>query len=142
MSKMKMFPQGIQELSCDTQTLLKPLPPLLLRSAIHIFYPFFFKFRKPLLVGLGTATFIFLGTNIACAVIVKKYQARSDTTPAAVSMVRVVINDTLFIVCGLVLSFCIYKISKTTSASMVLEAKVSYTYSITYMRRIMYFYHL
>ena len=81
-----------------------------------------------MLVGLGAATVVFLGTNIACAVIVKKYQARSDTTPAAVSMVRVVINDTLFIVCGAILSFCIYKISKTTSASMVLEAKVIMVY--------------
>ena len=85
----------------------------------------FLQFRKPLILGLVAATLMFLVTNIACAVIVKKYQAQSTTTPAAVSMVRVVINDTLFIVCGGVLSLCIYKISKITSASMVLEAKVS-----------------
>ncbi len=73
---------------------------------------------------LGIATLIFLVTNIACAVVVKEYQVKSETTPAVVAMVRVVINDSLFIIFGALLSICIYKISKTTSASMVLEAKV------------------
>ncbi len=74
---------------------------------------------------MGAAVTVFISTNVACAVIVKRYQDRSVTTPAVVSIVRVVINDGLFIVGGAMLSFCIYKVSKTVSASMALEAKVS-----------------
>ena len=67
---------------------------------------------------------VFLGTNIACAVTAKKYEDKSTTLPFYLLYIRVAINDSLFIMMGIVLSICIFKMAKISAASVVLEAKV------------------
>ena len=55
-----------------------------------------------------------------------KYQARTNhSVPFEYLIIRVSINDTLFLMAAILLSFCIYKMSKMSSSSVVLEAKVS-----------------
>jgi len=42
----------------------------------------------------------------------------------AMVVARVLVNDLLFVICGVLLAYCIVKISKTTSANILLESKV------------------
>ena len=67
---------------------------------------------------------IFLATNITCSIVVRRAETHSRDPGVAVTMVRVVINDTLFLFCGIALAYLIYRMSKMTAANMVLEAKV------------------
>lgn len=85
--------------------------------------PFFF-FRKPLRVAVCLSVVIFLATNIGSAVIVD-YQARTKHSVAfEYLIIRVSINDTLFLIAAILLSICIYKMSRMSASSVVLEAKV------------------
>lgn len=81
------------------------------------------RFKLPVKVSLSIAVIIFLGTNIACAVTAKKYEDTSKTLPFYLLYIRVAINDTLFIIMGIVLSLCIFKMAKISATSVVLEAK-------------------
>ena len=84
------------------------------------------SFRLPMKVSLCVAVIIFIGTNVASAVSARKYQDQSTALPLYLLYIRVAINDTLFVIMGLLLSVCIFRIVKISAASVVLEAKVKY----------------
>ena len=94
----------------------------LMLPQLHV--PIMFSFRLPMKVSLCFAVIIFIGTNIASAVSARKYQDQSTALPLYLLYIRVAINDTLFVIMGLLLSFCIIRIVKISAASVVLEAKV------------------
>ncbi|KAL4239168.1 hypothetical protein ACF0H5_003870 [Mactra antiquata] len=79
------------------------------------------KFKRPIKTFLVIAVVIFFTTNISCAVISKTYQGRA--LPLYMLYIRVAINDLLFILMGVLLSVFIYKMTKMSAASVVLEAK-------------------
>lgn len=81
------------------------------------------KYKHALRAGLGLATAIFFVTNLICAIIVRKHQQDSISVPQYVPIVRVIINDTLFIICGVTLAILVYKLSRMSAANIVLEAK-------------------
>lgn len=58
--------------------------------------------------------------NLTCAVLVKT----GSWERKAIVSVRVAINDTLFVLCAVSLSVCLYKISKMSLANIYLESKV------------------
>ncbi|RXN03225.1 integral membrane protein GPR137B [Labeo rohita] len=62
---------------------------------------------------------IFLLVNVTCALLVKMTKADRET----VVLVRVAINDTLFVLCAVSLSMCLYKIAKMSLANIYLESK-------------------
>lgn len=70
------------------------------------------------------AILIFLTTNISCAIIVDEQEKNYNSVPIKFLIIRVSINDTLFLIVAIVLSICIYKMSRMSSANVVLEAKV------------------
>lgn len=81
------------------------------------------KYKKPLQIAVCLSIVIFLATNIGSAIIVK-YQARTKhSVPFEYLIIRVSINDTLFLIAAILLSFCIYKMSRMSASSVVLEAK-------------------
>ncbi|XP_052767268.1 G protein-coupled receptor 137Ba-like isoform X2 [Mya arenaria] len=81
------------------------------------------RLKLSLKVLLGITVVIFLTTNVSCAVITKMYDDQATSLPYAMLLIRVTINDTLFILVSLCLSVCIYKLAKMAAASVVLEAK-------------------
>ncbi|KAL3872855.1 hypothetical protein ACJMK2_036042 [Sinanodonta woodiana] len=81
------------------------------------------RFKKPVRVAIVLAVLIFLATNIACAVLVKSHERTEHSVPFYLLYIRVAINDSLFIIMAIVLSVCIFKMAKMSSASVVLEAK-------------------
>uniref|UniRef100_A0A3P9I534 G protein-coupled receptor 137Bb n=1 Tax=Oryzias latipes TaxID=8090 RepID=A0A3P9I534_ORYLA len=81
--------------------------------------PALLKYRLPLyLVFLGVSL-IFLAVNLACALLVKMTAADVKT----IVLVRVTINDSLFVLCAVSLSVCLYKVVKMSLASVYLETK-------------------
>ena len=58
--------------------------------------------------------------NLACALLVKI----TATEVKTIVLVRVTINDTLFVLCAISLSVCLYKVAKMSLASIYLESKV------------------
>ena len=86
--------------------------------------------RKHIIFLLSASVVAFLVTNVICAVFEQYHQNHSESTPIGVLLTRVLINGLLFIVMTVALSVCLYKVSKTSAANMVLEAKVRTCYSL------------
>uniref|UniRef100_A0A8C2CHV1 Integral membrane protein GPR137B-like n=1 Tax=Cyprinus carpio TaxID=7962 RepID=A0A8C2CHV1_CYPCA len=78
------------------------------------------KYRLPLYLLFLCISIIFLLVNLTCALLVKM-QTKADTE--TVVLVRVAINDTLFVLCAVSLSLCLYKIAKMSLANIYLESK-------------------
>lgn len=77
--------------------------------------------RLPLyLVFLGVSL-LFLVVNLVCALLVKMTAADVKT----IVLVRVTINDSLFVLCAVSLSVCLYKVAKMSLANIYLESKVN-----------------
>lgn len=67
---------------------------------------------------------LFLVVNLVCALLVRT----SSTDTHAIVLVRVAINDTLFVLSAVSLSVCLYKIAKMSLANIYLESKVRSVY--------------
>ncbi|XP_016081945.2 integral membrane protein GPR137C [Ornithorhynchus anatinus] len=79
--------------------------------------------KNKILLHLGfiLASLIFLGVNLTCAMLVHKGIPENQLkwTMSA----RALINDSLFILCGISLAIYIFKITKMSSANVYLESK-------------------
>ncbi|XP_038951364.1 integral membrane protein GPR137B isoform X1 [Rattus norvegicus] len=83
--------------------------------------PELLKYRLPLYLASLFISLVFLLVNLTCAVLVKT----GDWDRKVIVSVRVAINDTLFVLCAISLSICLYKISKMSLANIYLESKGS-----------------
>lgn len=76
--------------------------------------------RLPLYLLFLFISLVFLVVNLVCALLVRMSFAEAHT----IVLVRVAINDTLFVLCAVSLSVCLYKIAKMSLANIYLESKV------------------
>ncbi|XP_030627783.1 G protein-coupled receptor 137Ba [Chanos chanos] len=81
--------------------------------------PELIKYRLPLYLVFLCISMLFLVVNLSCALLVKMSTMETKT----IVLVRVAINDTLFVVCAISLSLCLYKIAKMSLANIYLESK-------------------
>ncbi|VFV32299.1 Hypothetical predicted protein [Lynx pardinus] len=81
--------------------------------------PELLKYRLPLYLASVFVSLVFLLVNLTCAVLVKT----GNWERKVIVSVRVAINDTLFVLCAVSLSICLYKISKMSLANIYLESK-------------------
>lgn len=81
--------------------------------------------RLPLYLASLFISLLFLLVNLTCAVLVRTQNSERKI----IVSVRVAINDTLFVLCAVSLSICLYKISKMSLANIYLESKVRYIFS-------------
>ncbi|XP_041943163.1 integral membrane protein GPR137C isoform X1 [Alosa sapidissima] len=79
------------------------------------------KYKVPLRLGFLLASLFFLAVNVTCAVMVKLGVGERIMKDAVLA--RVLINDSLFVVCAISLAVCIFKIAKMSSANVYLESK-------------------
>ncbi|RMC12763.1 hypothetical protein DUI87_10288 [Hirundo rustica rustica] len=73
----------------------------------------------PLYLASLFISLLFLLVNLTCAVLVRTQNSERKI----IVSVRVAINDTLFVLCAVSLSICLYKISKMSLANIYLESK-------------------
>lgn len=76
--------------------------------------------RLPMYLLFLSVSLLFLVVNLACALLVRTSSADTHT----IVLVRVAINDTLFVLLAVSLSACLYKIAKMSLANIYLESKV------------------
>lgn len=76
--------------------------------------------RLLLYVVFLVVSLLFLVVNLVCALLARTSFAEART----VVLVRVAINDTLFVLGAISLSLCLYKIAKMSLANIYLESKV------------------
>ncbi|XP_077201611.1 integral membrane protein GPR137B [Paroedura picta] len=89
--------------------------------------PELLKYRLPLYLASFFVSLLFLLVNLTCAVLVRMENAERKS----IVLVRVAINDTLFVLCAISLSICLYKISKMSLANIYLESKGSSVCQLT-----------
>uniref|UniRef100_A0A8D3DIW8 G protein-coupled receptor 137Bb n=1 Tax=Scophthalmus maximus TaxID=52904 RepID=A0A8D3DIW8_SCOMX len=85
------------------------------------FSPALLRFRLPLYLLFLGVSLLFLVVNLVCALLVKTTAADVKT----VVLVRVAVNDSLFVLCAVSLSVCLYKVAKMSLANIYLESKVT-----------------
>ncbi|KFQ76967.1 Integral membrane protein GPR137B, partial [Phoenicopterus ruber ruber] len=83
--------------------------------------------RLPLYLASLFISLLFLLVNLTCAVLVRTQNSERKV----IVSVRVAINDTLFVLCAVSLSICLYKISKMSLANIYLESKGSSVCQVT-----------
>ncbi|XP_044229809.1 G protein-coupled receptor 137Ba [Thunnus albacares] len=81
--------------------------------------PELLRYRMPLYLLFLFISLVFLVVNLVCALLVRMSSAEAHT----IVLVRVAINDTLFVLCAISLSLCLYKIAKMSLANIYLESK-------------------
>ncbi|KFP20364.1 Integral membrane protein GPR137B [Egretta garzetta] len=89
--------------------------------------PELLKYRLPLYLASLFISVLFLLVNLTCAVLVRTQNSERKV----IVSVRVAINDTLFVLCAVSLSICLYKISKMSLANIYLESKGSSVCQVT-----------
>ncbi|KAK9541785.1 hypothetical protein VZT92_001805 [Zoarces viviparus] len=77
------------------------------------------RYRLPLYLLFLFISLVFLVVNLVCALLVRMSSAEAHT----IVLVRVAINDTLFVLCAVSLSVCLYKVAKMSLANIYLESK-------------------
>ncbi|XP_067287127.1 G protein-coupled receptor 137Ba [Pseudorasbora parva] len=83
------------------------------------FSPHLLKYKFPLYLLFAAVSLLFLLVNLTCALLVKT----TDAPVKTIVLIRVAINDSLFVLCAISLSICLYKVAKMSLASIYLESK-------------------
>ncbi|XP_043538643.1 integral membrane protein GPR137-like isoform X2 [Chiloscyllium plagiosum] len=84
------------------------------------YFPEMAKKLLPIRLVFLVASLLFLTVNLTCALLVKIQHVETKT----IVLVRVIINDSLFVACAITLAVCLYIIAKTSpSTSIYLESK-------------------
>ncbi|XP_010863125.1 G protein-coupled receptor 137Ba [Esox lucius] len=81
--------------------------------------PQLLNYRFPLYLLFLLVSVVFLVVNLTCALLVRMTSAEAQT----LVLIRVAINDSLFVLCAVSLSLCLYKIAKMSLANIYLESK-------------------
>ncbi|XP_018583320.1 integral membrane protein GPR137C isoform X1 [Scleropages formosus] len=79
------------------------------------------KYKIPLHLAFLFASLFFLVVNMTCAMLVQGHVGEGEVKHSV--LVRVLINDSLFVLCAISLAFCIFKVAKMSSANVYLESK-------------------
>ncbi|RVE75302.1 hypothetical protein OJAV_G00015600 [Oryzias javanicus] len=85
------------------------------------------KYKVPLRLLFLCLSIFFLVVNLTCALLVQgaleHSEPPSDGGIRHAVLARVLINDSLFVLCAISLAVCIFKIAKMSSANVYLESK-------------------
>ncbi|CAI5637877.1 unnamed protein product [Oreochromis niloticus] len=85
------------------------------------------KYKVPLRLFFLSLSIFFLVVNLTCALLVQgaleHSESPSDGSVRHAVLARVLINDSLFVLCAISLAVCIFKIAKMSSANVYLESK-------------------
>ncbi|XP_015276827.1 PREDICTED: integral membrane protein GPR137C [Gekko japonicus] len=81
----------------------------------------FNKYKTALYVGSVFTSLFFMFVNLTCALLVHEDAPEGRLRWAVFT--RALVNDTLFILCAVLLAYCMCRLSKMTSANVYLESK-------------------
>ncbi|XP_012937710.1 G protein-coupled receptor 137Ba [Aplysia californica] len=81
------------------------------------------QYKRPLRLFLGGSVLGFMAMNLACAISTKQYEFKYRSPPHFILYIRVSLTEAMFLIYGILLSVCIFKMTKMASSRRVLEAK-------------------
>ncbi|KAH9519439.1 hypothetical protein Btru_002628 [Bulinus truncatus] len=81
------------------------------------------QYQCPLRTFLSLSVVLFMAMNLACAIATKQHEIDYTPVPLYLLYIRVTLTETMFLVYGILLSVCIFKMTKMASSQRVLEAK-------------------
>uniref|UniRef100_A0A2C9KNM9 Uncharacterized protein n=1 Tax=Biomphalaria glabrata TaxID=6526 RepID=A0A2C9KNM9_BIOGL len=81
------------------------------------------QYQCPLRIFLGLSVLLFTSMNLACAIFTKLHEIKESSVPMYLYYIRVTLTETMFLAYGILLSMCIFKMTKMVSSQRVLEAK-------------------
>ncbi|XP_056443799.1 integral membrane protein GPR137C [Gadus chalcogrammus] len=85
------------------------------------------KYKVPLRLVFLCLSVLFLVVNLTCALMIQSAEQLADPASAGgvrrAVLARVLVNDSLFVLCAVSLSVCIFRIAKMSSANVYLESK-------------------
>ncbi|CAL1542172.1 unnamed protein product [Lymnaea stagnalis] len=93
---------------------------LITRSFVFVV---FFLCRRPLRIFLCLSVLLFTAMNLACAIVTKQHEMEYASVPLFLFYIRVTLTETMFLIYGILLSVCIFKMTKMATSQRVLEAK-------------------
>ncbi|XP_053538943.1 integral membrane protein GPR137C isoform X2 [Ictalurus punctatus] len=79
--------------------------------------------RMPLRLAFLFISVFFLAVNITCSLMVLTQKNMEASNAKHIILARVLINDSLFVLCAISLATCICKLAKMSSANVYLESK-------------------
>ncbi|KAK6478869.1 G protein-coupled receptor 137Ba-like [Huso huso] len=79
------------------------------------------KYKVPLRLAFLFMSLFFLVVNVTCAMLLQGSVPDAELKHAVLA--RVLINDSLFVLCAVSLAVCIFRIAKMSSANVYLESK-------------------
>lgn len=80
--------------------------------------------RMPLRLAFLSLSVFFLVVNLTCSMMVLTQTNMEPSKAKHIVLTRVLINDSLFVLCAISLATCICKLAKMSSANVYLESKV------------------
>ncbi|XP_076834007.1 integral membrane protein GPR137C isoform X3 [Brachyhypopomus gauderio] len=80
------------------------------------------KYKTPLRLAFLLTAVSFLVVNVTCSLVVQTQKSGGGEARPVV-LARVLINDTLFVLCAISLATCICRLAKMSSANVYLESK-------------------
>lgn len=92
-------------------------------KAYRLFYDSFLR-RTPLKLAFLFLSVFFLVVNVTCSLMVLTQNNMEGSHAKHIVLARVLINDSLFVLCAISLATCICKLAKMSSANVYLESKV------------------
>ncbi|XP_062862938.1 integral membrane protein GPR137C [Trichomycterus rosablanca] len=81
------------------------------------------KYKTPLKLVFLFISFLFLVVNVSCSLVVHAQTSMDSSRAKRVVLARVLVNDSLFVLCAVSLATCICKLARLSSASAYLESK-------------------
>ncbi|XP_060789650.1 integral membrane protein GPR137C [Neoarius graeffei] len=81
------------------------------------------KYKTPLKLVFLFISVVFLVVNITCSLMVLTHKNMDTSNIKHIVLARVLINDSLFVLCAISLATCICKLAKMSSANVYLESK-------------------
>ena len=81
-------------------------------------------YRMPLRLAFFLVSVFFLVVNVTCSLVVQIDTSVDAVKARHITLARVLINDSLFVLCAISLATCICKLAKMSSANVYLESKV------------------
>ncbi|KAI4889217.1 hypothetical protein NFI96_022474, partial [Prochilodus magdalenae] len=81
------------------------------------------KYKMPLRLAFLLVSIFFLVVNVSCSLVVQIDTSVDAVQARQITLARVLINDSLFVLCAISLATCICKLAKMSSANVYLESK-------------------
>ncbi|XP_026855628.2 LOW QUALITY PROTEIN: integral membrane protein GPR137C [Electrophorus electricus] len=89
------------------------------------------KYKTPLRLAFLFTAVSFLVVNVTCSLVLQAEKSGDSVKAKHIVLARVLVNDSLFVLCAISLATCICRLAKMSSANVYLESKGTTVFQAT-----------